>query len=149
MKAGQNFLGVCPRGQLAPNPLLWADPGKMVNDAVVFAQVQVPSASVLVSCNSLDDHKVGEVAGGEGFSGADDVLWCFPIGVPADGDGVCQVVLGDIEEGVEQAWLDDLVSIGEEGVGVAKGEKVLSCRCPVLDLALPLTNNNSAPRCLR
>ena len=82
----------------------------------------MPSASVLVSCDGLGDFEVGEVAGSEGFSGADDVLWRFPVGVPADGDGVCQVVLGDLKEGVEEARLDDLVAVGQESVGVAKGE---------------------------
>lgn len=93
-----------------------------MDDAVVFAEVQVPAAPVLVSCDGLGDLEISEVAGSEGLSGADDVLWRFPVGVPADGDGVGKVVLGDLEEGVEEARLDDLVSVGKEGVGVAKGE---------------------------
>ena len=81
-------IGECPGVELALDALLWPDPRKMVDDAVVFTQVQVPSASVLVSCHGLGDFEVGEVAGSEGLSGADDVLWRFPVGVPADGDGV-------------------------------------------------------------
>ncbi len=117
----------------------------MVDDAVIFAQVQVPSASVLVPCDRLSYFEVGEVAGGEWLLGSDDVLGRFPVGVPADGDGVGQVVLGDLEKGVEESWLDDLVSVGQEGVGVAKGKKVLSRRHPVLDLAMPLAYDNCSP----
>ena len=103
------------------------------------------SSPVLVSCDGLGDLEVGEVAGGEGLSGADDVLWGFPVGVPADGDGVGQVVLGDLEKGVEESWLDDLVSVGEEGVGVTEGEQVLACCLPVLDLTIPLPDNHRSP----
>ena len=58
-------------------------------------------------------------------------------------------MLGDLEEGIEKPGFDDLVSVGQEGVGVAKGEEMLACRCPVIDFAMPLPDNYRSPRRFR
>ncbi|WP_395089897.1 hypothetical protein [Armatimonas sp.] len=64
-------------------------------------------------------------------------------------DNVGDVVLGDLYEGVEKAWLDDFVSVRQECVGVTKGEQVLACCLPVLDLPVPLANNDGCSCLLR
>ena len=51
------YLGMCPGVELTLDALFWPDPGKVVDDAVVLGEVQVPSASVLVPCDGLGDLK--------------------------------------------------------------------------------------------
>lgn len=146
--AGQDFLCMRPGVQLPLDSLLRPDPAQVVDDAVAFVKVEMPPAPVLVPRDGYSYLEVCEVGRGERLAGADDVLGVFPVGVPSDGDGVGEVVLGDGQKRVEKLRLDDLVAVGQEGVGVAEGEEVLPRRLSVLDLAAPLADDDRRARCL-
>ena len=58
-----------------------------------------------------------------------------------DIDPVGQLVLGDLEEGFEQLWLDDLVRVGNQRVGKPEGLEMLYSGLALGEFAAPVSNN--------
>ena len=104
---------------------------------------------VAVAVDRVADREVRQVGGPEALTGPDDVLRGLPVGVPANLHVVGQVVLGDLEQGFQQARLDKLVAIREQGMGNPEGKQVIPSGLAVLDLPVPLTNNDRRPCLLR
>jgi hypothetical protein len=110
----------------------------VVDDPVLRAEEERSSSLEVPAAGGLGDPQVDEVAGREGLARSDDVLGRLPVGVPVDEDAIRQFVFGDLDEGVEESGFDDLVTVGDEGVGVTEGEEMVDDRLALLLFRAPV-----------
>jgi len=61
-------------------------------------------------------------------------------------DPVREFALGKLNKGVEQKGLNDLVAVGGEDMGVAKGTQMLQRRLPVKVFFVPVAEDNDGSR---